>query len=297
MRFRALAIGLAAALAGCAAGREPYRFSSPMLGMASVPAPSLDHPLVPERSDDVRSDKISRVASSRTPPSRCVDSATTKCAAAIRVANAPVIHEASAAAAAEVAIGQNAQPAERAELPAPNLLPTDAPRPDIHAPADLRRLVGYRDKRDSLVAALELAQAIGTRVSFEPVAAMTAAATDNVAPGDSLVSWAAREDRLADYTAEPQPGDLLVFDRVDSDATSDCIGLVIARDDRGVTEFLYLSNGVYRRAFVDVSRPAVRRDKEQRVVNAFMRNGKRWPAKGQHYLAGELLGHVIRASR
>ncbi|HEY4057625.1 MAG TPA: hypothetical protein VGM39_13510 [Kofleriaceae bacterium] len=295
MRFRTLAIGLCAALAACASGREPYRFSSPMLGMASVPPPSLDRPLLPDRGshDDTRDERVRRIA---TRPARCVDSATMKCATAIRVASAPVIHEASAAAAEAITSTPNAQPAARDELPAPNKIAADAPRPEIHAPQDLRKLTGYREKRDQLVAALELAHAIGTRVTFEPVGALTAAAADNMSPGDSLVSWAGHEDRLADYTAEPQPGDLLVFDRVESDSTSDCIGLVIARDDRGVTEFLYLGGGVYRRAFVDVSRPAVRRDKEQRVVNSFMRNGKRWPAKGQHYLSGELLGHVIHAN-
>jgi len=50
---------------------------------------------------------------------------------------------------------------------------------------------------------------------------------------------------------------------------------------------------VIRRGFMDRSRPAVRRDAHDRVVNTFLRHGKRWPAKGTHYLAGELIAHVI----
>jgi hypothetical protein len=70
---------------------------------------------------------------------------------------------------------------------------------------------------------------------------------------------------------------------------------VIARDARGVLEYVYAGGGVVRRGFVDPARPTTRRDLTGSVVNTFMRHGKKWPAKGTRYLAGELLVHVVRA--
>ena len=90
------------------------------------------------------------------------------------------------------------------------------------------------------------------------------------------------------------PGDLLVFDEIESDRDADLIAVVVARDERGVTEYVYASGGVIRRGFVDPNRPALRRDHEGRTVNTFLRTGRRWPPKGTHYLAGELLSAVIR---
>ena len=75
----------------------------------------------------------------------------------------------------------------------------------------------------------------------------------------------------------------------------DLVAVVIGRDARGVAEMLYVGGGVIRRGFVDPARPSMRRDAAARVVNTFMRHGTRWPPKGTHYLAGELVSHVIRA--
>ena len=113
--------------------------------------------------------------------------------------------------------------------------------------------------------------------------------------GSQLLSWAREAHVLHDLDETPEPGDLLVFDEIESDADADLIAVVIARDARGVTEFLYASGGVIRRGFVDANRPALRRDHEGLIVNTFMRSGRRWPPKGTHYLAGELLSHVILA--
>ena len=85
-----------------------------------------------------------------------------------------------------------------------------------------------------------------------------------------------------------------MFDRVNSDDPADLFGVVIARDERNVTEFLYLGGGVIRRGFIDASRPKTKRDQTGASVNTFLRTGKRWPAKGSRYLAGEHLAHVIR---
>jgi hypothetical protein len=119
--------------------------------------------------------------------------------------------------------------------------------------------------------------------------------------GAALVSWAAEagrlrspEDRLRSPEDAPRPGDLLVFDQATSDDASDLVAIVLDHDDRGVTEFVYVAAGIVRRGLVDASRPAIRRDGSGATVNTFLRHGKRWPGKGMHYLAGELLGHVIR---
>jgi len=112
--------------------------------------------------------------------------------------------------------------------------------------------------------------------------------------GAALVSWASETRRLRPATEPPLPGDLLIFDQATSDAPADLVALALARDERGVTELLYLAGGVVRRGLVDASQPAVHRDAHGATVNTFLRHGRRWPAKGQHYLAGELLAHVVR---
>lgn len=259
MRFRALALALvAAATSACVARDRPYRFASPMLGMAQTPPPAFHAPPTPRADEPVANRQ----------------------AHAIRVSTAPRIRQASAAAAAAIAEARPAQPDARATLPAPHR--TTVPPPLPRTALDLRSLVGVRDKRTSLLLAVEWARALG--LGLEGFAGTT---------GEDLVAWAEASHRLTDATDEPHPGDLLVFDAATSDEAADLIAIVIARDDRGVTEMLYLGGGVIRRGFVDASRPAKRRDGSQRVVNTFIRHGKRWPAKGSHYLAGELLAHVI----
>jgi len=152
--------------------------------------------------------------------------------------------------------------------------------PPLHSVADLRELVGRRDARDSFAAVAAWSRALGA-----PVAATS---------GPELLSWAAESHRLYPATEPPRPGDLLVFDQVASDDASDLVAIVVDRDERGVTELLYLGGGVVRRGLVDASRPAVHRDTRGATVNTYLRHGRRWPAKGMHYLAGELLAHVVR---
>ncbi len=259
--LRPLAIALL--VTGCGARPQPYRFASPMLGTASVPAPRLPAgtPPAPAIGNHERRAEPLRVAAN----------------GRVHEATAPRVREASAAAAAAILDAPVAHVETRAQLPAPNR--TDVPQPPqspIHVPADLRALVGRRDAREPNAAALGWAYDLGTTID-----------------GD-VVAWAEAAGRLHDASEPPERGDLLVFDKVNSDNPADLIGIVVARDERSVTEFVYLGGGVIRRGFVDASRPATRRDKSGAVVNTFLRTGKRWPIKGTHYLAGEHLAHLIR---
>ena len=196
----------------------------------------------------------------------------------IRVSAAPRIREASAAAAEAVAASPVV--ARKGELPAPTRIEATEPLPAARVPADLRALVGRRDKREPIEAAITWARELGMQVVG--------------ARGSEILVWAESNDRLHDAATPPERGDLLVFDRVNSDEAADLFGVVIARDERNVTEFLYLGGGVIRRGFVDASRPRTKRDATGASVNTFMRTGRRWPAKGSRYLAGEHLAHVIR---
>jgi hypothetical protein len=166
-------------------------------------------------------------------------------------------------------------PARPIELPRV----VSAARP-IHEPADLRSLVGTRDKRPPLAVTLGWLGDLG----------ITAFATD----GPSLVAWAESRGELLPPTEPARPGDLLVFDRAVADAPADLVAIAIGRDTRGVTEFVYAGGGVVRRGFLVVAQPSIRRDANGAVLNTFLRHGKQWPPKGTRYLAGELLTHVIR---
>ena len=260
MRHALLLVALGTALFGGACGTRarPYRFASPMLATADVPLLPLRAPPAPPRA---RPELANREAH------------------AIRVVSAPQIREASAAMAEAVTAAPAAQPEARAALPAPHRLPAGAVVPALHVPADLRALVGYRDKRDPFAVASEWSRALGR--------------TTDGATSTDLLAWAESSSRLADPTAIALPGDLLIFDHAPSDLEADLIAVVIDRDARGVTEYVYLGGGVVRRGFVDVARPVTRRDRQGLVVNTYLRHGKRWPAKGTHYLAGELIAHVV----
>ena len=263
MRYLALATVLAAAASGaCVARDRPLRFSSPMLAAADLPPPPLPGAPPPARLDVANRESSAH----RADP--------------IRIVSAPAIREASAAEAERVAEAPAAQEPARAALPAPHRLPANAVLPPQRTPADLRSLVGRREPRDAITAALGWARELGT-----PVEART---------GEDVVAWATQRSWLGAPTDAATPGDLLVFDHAASDAEADLVAVVISRDPRGVTEFLYVGGGVIRRGFVDPARPRTRRDADERIVNTFLRHGKRWPAKGSHYLAGELLVHVVR---
>jgi hypothetical protein len=273
MRSTALAAALGAIAAGACAGRP---LSPTRAAPAAAAAPRASDPMPPE---DPPTSPI-RVVSA--PPIRAVS------ASPIRVVSAPPIRAVSAAAPYAPLPAPSLAPApasseppcdiDRAQLRAPHR-GADPPPPPPRAPLDLRDLVGRRDPRDSLTAVAAWSRALGA-----PLATPSGAA---------LLSWATESRRLFPATEPPLPGDLLVFHRALSDAPADLIALVLDRDARGVTEFLYVASGVIRRGLVDASRPAVHRDARGATVNTYLRHVRRWPARGQHYLAGELLGHVV----
>ena len=255
---------LALALAGCAMQKHPYRFGSPMLGSATVPPPPVgERP----RHDPMPSEEpLQNAAPVRTASTRVV----------------PVGRTATALAIAKPlpALGQ-IHADSFIHLPAPHMLSAGEPLPAIHEPADLRELVGRRDKGTPIIAALAWCAELGI-----PVEGTT---------GPDLVAHAEAAHRLAPAIGGVAPGDLLVFDHADSDELADLVAIAIDRDRRGVIELIYVGGGVVRRGFVDPNRPGMRRDATGAVVNTFLRWGKRWPPAGTHYLAGELFSHVIRA--
>jgi hypothetical protein len=195
----------------------------------------------------------------------------------IRVVSAPQIGVVSAAKVAKPVAAETPKTAVPV-LPAPHKVATDPPA--IQAAADLRKLVGRRDKHKPSTLALGWAHDLGALVE----------ATD----GPTLVAWARTQGKLAASGEAAEPGDLLVFDHVESDAEADLVAIVIARDNRNVIEFLYAGGGVIRRGFCDAKHPSARRD-HGIVVNTYLRSGTRYPPKGTHYLAGELLSHVVHA--
>lgn len=204
----------------------------------------------------------------------------------IRVVSAPSIRVVSAASPPAPAATSPCGEARRIACnPEPSALRAPhrgaaPPPPPLRTPLDLRHLVGRRDKRDPLAAVAAWSRELGA-----PLAAAT---------GAELVSWATEAGRLRPATETPLPGDLLVFDQATSDEPADLVALVVDRDTRGVTELVYLAAGVVRRGLVDATRPSLHRDGSGATVNTFLRHGRRWPAPGTRYLAGELLAHVIR---
>jgi hypothetical protein len=273
MRPGALAIAVLAA--ACATRAHPYRFASPMLGMAQVPPPPLE----------------AAGSSIEEPPS-----SPRRELAAERRASTPERHRR----------GELAHPPVTAEitrelhlLDAPHRQDPEALPPPTRTPLELRGLVGRRDARgrsqgsrpatglpDPVAAALAWLDELG---DYDVARGATTAA--------DVVAWAEREGRLRAPSDPAEPGDLLVFGRTRGDEPVDLVAVVVARDPRGVTEYIYLGGGVVRRGFVDPRRPSLRRDGDGAVVNTFLRHGKRQPPRGTRYLAGELLVHVIAARR
>jgi hypothetical protein len=284
MRLRTLAAALALT-AGCAVRAQPYRFSSPMLGAADVPALALPGVKPASKARSKRRAAPVRVAGGWQADAQ---------QGAIRTVSAQGIEArmptASAEAAAEVTDQGAARSVVWTRLPAPHRGPPShsdglfAPvlvTPLTREPADLRSLVGTRDKRDP----------------YDIVLGWLADLHIDIHPpdtgGERLVTWAETADMLAPPTDIAKPGDLIVFDRAVGDDPFDLVGIAIARDARGVTEFLYAGGGVIRRGFLDPTRASSRRDLDGLVLNTFLRHGKRWPPTGTRYLAGELLSHVI----
>ena len=265
---------LALLLAGCATRTHAYRFASPMLGAADVPPPPLSAPR-PHDHAPVR--LAHHAAPAHTTSARGGPGLE---AAPPPIASAAAADAITARATATGVIEPMSSGIVISRLPAPNRLPSDAPLLAPHTPLDLRALVGRRTKANAFDLAIAWVDALG-------------ADAPAVREGEPLLSWARETSRLRGVDEAPVPGDLLVFDDIESDAEADLIAVVVARDDRAVTEFVYASGGVIRRGFLDANRPSVRRDHEGKVVNTFMRSGRRWPPRGTHYLSGELLSHVI----
>ncbi len=289
--FCALAVAIGAS--ACAGRAQPYRFSSPLLGGADVPPAWSGKPGDPDEqwrrppADDTITVQNGIHLSPRTPTEDPRPGA-------VRVA--------SAQAAAEVTATAEANGVAWSKLPASHAIALDAPHAPLREPHDLRALVGRRDPHDSVTAVLGWEAELGTRISLE-LAAPTAAKSQrdhaaaviaaSLANTSSLVAWAASHDQLAAPTGTIDPGDVLVFERTESDDASDLVGIAIGRDARGVTEFIYCAGGTIRRGLVDPRHPAQHREASGAVVNTFLRTGNRWPPKGTHYLAGELLVHVM----
>ena len=290
--FCALAVAIGAAGSAACAGRaHPYRFSSPLLGGADVPPAWSGKPEDPDDqwrrpdADDTISVQNRFHRSPRTP-------AEDPRPGAIRVASA----QAAAAVTAEpTGVAWSKLPAHGVAL--------DAPHAPLREPADLRTLVGRRDQHDSVAAALGWEAELGTRISLDlaaPAAVKSqrdlaaAVIAASLANTSALVAWAASHDHLVAPIEAIDAGDILVFERTESQEASDLVGIAIGRDARGVIEFIYCAGGAIRRGLVDPRHPAQHRETSGAVVNTFMRTGNRWPPKGTHYLAGELLVHVVR---
>jgi hypothetical protein len=269
------AVLLAAACAsGCATRAHPYRFAQPMLGMADVPPSWLGPGPGPGRPDlgNRNSDPLPSEDRTSTDGSRAV----------VRIASATAAEAVPADARTRGVVWSRLRAPHAIDPIAATRSPTDA-MPKLHEPADLRAIVGQRDRRDAFAVTFAWSHALGA--TLDPA----------LATGSDLVTWATTSGRLASPTDPIHAGDLLVFDHTDGDAPADLVALAIGRDDRGVLEMIYLAGGAVRRGFVDPRRPAKHRDDTGAIVNTYLRAGKRWPPKGTHYLAGELLAHVVRA--
>ncbi|CAN5264774.1 hypothetical protein BH11MYX1_BH11MYX1_28060 [soil metagenome] len=289
--FCALAVAIGAA--ACGGRAQPYRFSSPLLGAVDVP------PAWSGRPDDPSEHW-------RRPPA---DRTITVQNGIHRSPRTPEedprpgsIRVASAQAATEVTATAEANGVAWSKLPAAHEAALDAPHTALHEPSDLRALVGRRDQHDAVTAALGWESELGMPVSLDlaspapsksPRNRATAVIDAALANTGTLVAWAVAHERLAAPIAAIGAGDLLVFERTESDEAPDLVGLAIGRDTRGVTEFVYCAGGAIRRGFVDPRHPAQHRESSGAVVNTFLRTGNRWPPKGTHYLAGELLVHVV----
>jgi len=318
---------------GCATRAQPYRFASPMIGGADLPPPAL-RGATPTASAGSRSDALARrdaashaapahVTTARgvagieaaPPPSASAEAADAVARSGVVWSQLPAPHRIAA---------EEPLPAPRSPMDLRALVGRRTKRDPFELAIGWTNAVGAARGSNAFGAARGSNTATedsGSARAFSPVpvppaitdhpdpssrssitgraiarAAATAqsAATAGLA-GSQLLAWARDAHVLHALDEQPEPGDLLVFDEIESDADADLIAVVIARDARGVTEFLYASGGVIRRGFVDANRPALRRDHEGLIVNTSMRSGRRWPPKGTHYLAGELLSHVIRA--
>jgi hypothetical protein len=181
---------LAAALAlcaGCAARAQPYRFASPLLGSADVPAPDL--PGVRPAS------KASQTAKRRAAPRRVAggwqadaqQGAVREVSARGIDAKMPTASAQAASAIAELGAAREVvwsrlpAPHRGSSLPAqPGGITSAIAIPRIREPSDLRGLVGQRDNRDPYAIAIGWLADIG--IDIHPPAT----------GGEDLVTWADR---------------------------------------------------------------------------------------------------------
>ena len=281
-------LGLAL-IAGCAVAPAPYRFGSPLLAGARTDA-SFSAPPAPTRSPS-----RPRRAKPRPDPRRAAraavlaaDRENARAAGAAPARPAPAAPAAPAPAAALTTAGdplpveELPAPIDPATLPAPHQEP-ERLVPHVATPGDLRAMTGARTRHDPLAFAVLAASALTERPGPDGIP------TD----GEYLLAWA-REHATAVPPADAAPGDLLVFDRAAGDAPASLWAVVLARDDRGVVEMLYVADGVVRRGFVDPAQPRVGRGPDRAIHNTFLRHGRAWPPAGTRYLAGELLAHAFR---
>jgi hypothetical protein len=318
MRSRALpALVLAVAASACAPRAQPYRFSMPMLGQADVPAETLRTQTIDPEALPAKKVIAHATATGGAPRPKYAYGWQTDAQSGIRTVSARGIElkqpEASAeTAAAVISESAAARPEWWAHLPAPHrsgsagvtgsLSAATAPsRADqirlagAREPVDLRALVGTRDKREPFAIAMEWLAGMGiTFAEGETAVEMAASVVQSPTDGPALVEWARSRGKLLAPTDTPVPGDVLVFDRATTGDAADLVAVVIGRDARSVLEYMYAGGGVIRRGYLDPSRPTTRRDLSGSIVNTFLRHGKKWPAKGTRYLAGELIVHVIR---
>jgi hypothetical protein len=255
-------------VAACAPRATPYRFGGPVVGGPRLPPPVWAARPTGEGPGAYRPDVPlhPRRAPTRT-AIRTAPRAASRPAEPTRLAPPPA-------------------PPDLASLPAPHREPH--PRPGtaaidlggIRETADLRRLVGGRDGRDPLAFALDVrARLLGDRWS--------------AADGPALVAAARTRGRLAAPGVPIRPGALLVFDRAVRRQPASLVAVAIDTDDRGVTEMVFLGAGVVRRGWVCPAHPHAKRDRAGRIENTFLRHRNEIPPPGTHFLAGELLAHVI----
>ncbi len=315
--LRTLACALAPVQQACVAsrGRNRYRFASPMIGGADVPPARLgsERPIRPQRPDlavrwsdarttDIRSIRTrrTRMFGGRRRARRCRPKIGRTCLSAWRPRAPPTTSAATRTC--------EAWSWSRLPAPHPRAAGCTACRRSTSPPTCFRALVGRRDKGDATLAVIAWSAELGASVALdltEPAVAPRRR-TSSCRRGrrfaferSPLLASAARLIARAPTSAT---GSLLVFDRTESERLArrsrrDRDRPRCARRDR--VHLPCRRRRRCRRGFVGsaASRRASRRDANGAVVNTFMRAGKRWPPKGTHYLAGELLAHVIRPRR
>jgi len=277
MRAIWLALGLTAS--GCAVRATPYRFAGPMVSAVSLDEVA-EHGRARAYDDGIGPGDV-RVVDLPGAPGRTDVPATASIDAdgSWRVVSENLLGDGDGAVISRLP-ARHHEPKPKAGVAAIDLtLVSEA--------ADLRELVGRRDGRTDVAFALAAAASLGGK----PPAGI-AAITD----GPALVE-AAADALVAVGEASPRVGDLLIFDRAEGNEPASRTAIVIAQDDRGVYEIIYVSHRIVRRGFVDPARPTTKRDADGRVVNTFLRDGDDHPPKGTKYLAGELLAHVLVWSR